>query len=203
MTKEEFDKSISDSGLICPECGKSNTHPTPGCNCKAEFGHHVMKYHHTCKENTESSLYVKETFKNMKLEGEVDKLRAQNKQLAENTSIWKAIKNKFNLCRKITFFWQRRLRGFDDSETWNLEGTISEFILPRLIRFKQVNICHPFDLTEQKWDEALDKMILAFELHQTIFDWEGEVDKKESKKKYKQIDEGLKLFAKYFLNLWW
>lgn len=36
------------------------------------------------------------------------------------------------------FLWQRWTRGFDDSETWSLDSTISYFILPRLKRFKEI-----------------------------------------------------------------
>ena len=51
-------------------------------------------------------------------------------------------------------------------DIWNLDVTIAEFILPRLKLFKKKTISYPgygeMD-TPEKWDEALDKMILAFE----------------------------------------
>ena len=35
------------------------------------------------------------------------------------------------------FTKQRLERGFDDSETWNLDLTIAKFVLPRLESFKE------------------------------------------------------------------
>lgn len=51
-------------------------------------------------------------------------------------------------------------------ETWYLDITIAEFILPRLKLFKKLNNGYPgIDemYTPEKWDEALDKMIIAFQ----------------------------------------
>jgi len=104
-----------------------------------------------------------------------------------------AIKSIF---RSIRFFFQRMFRGFDDSETWNLDYTISKMILPKLKRFKKVSITVPVGLTEDEWNDHLDKMIFAFERsssksrYETTTGWE-------------KHQEGLDLFAKYFSSLWW
>lgn len=39
------------------------------------------------------------------------------------------------------FVWpyQRLVRGFDDRELWNLDATISDFVLPRLIAFRNLH----------------------------------------------------------------
>ena len=54
----------------------------------------------------------------------------------------------------------------EPKELWNLDYTIAEFVLPRLKMFKKKYIgdpgCDGMD-TREKWDVALDKMILAFE----------------------------------------
>ena len=51
-------------------------------------------------------------------------------------------------------------------ECWCLDYTIAKFVLPRLKQFKKDNIGYPerdeAD-TPEKWDEILDRMILAFE----------------------------------------
>ena len=91
-------------------------------------------------------------------------------------------------------FKQQRLeRGFDDSETWALDCTIAKFIEPRLRRFKEIKAGYPAIMSEEKWDDILDKMIYAFECinKDTVFDNED------------SVDEGLDLFRKYFFNLWW
>ena len=99
--------------------------------------------------------------------------------------------------RWLRFFWQRRRRGFDDSDTWSLDSTVSEFVLPRLRRFKEVNIGYPGSLTPEEWDLILDKMIAAFEFGASEERWD---DKGEGYSKHK---EGLELFSRYFWDLWW
>jgi len=87
---------------------------------------------------------------------------------------------------------QLKTRGFSDDETWDLASTIAEFTLPRLKRFKRIKPGFPgcFDHMEE-WDEILDKMIIA--LTAIVDDDRGD----------EQIEEGLALFGKYFMGLWW
>ena len=97
--------------------------------------------------------------------------------------------------REKEFLKQRLDRGFDESETWQLYQTISGFICPRLRAFKIVNQCHPPEMTPEKWDEIIDKMIKSFELvNKSDFLSEQEAD---------EIREGLNLFTEYFFALWW
>lgn len=88
---------------------------------------------------------------------------------------------------------QRMSRGFDNSETWSLDSTISRFIEPRLKVFKELHAGYPGYLTEEKWEEILDKMIKAFE----YINNDDTFDHKE------EVDEGLDLFRKHFFDLWW
>ena len=99
--------------------------------------------------------------------------------------------------RSVRFWWQRRTRGFDDSATWSLDSTVSEFVLPRLRRFKAVNIAHPGSLTPEEWDQMLDKMIAAFEFGASEERWAA------NQAAYDAHQEGLDLFARYFWDLWW
>jgi len=100
--------------------------------------------------------------------------------------------------REPEFIKQRLTRGFDDSETWSLRDTISNFILPRLIRFKEIASTHPFDITEQEWLNTLEKMIKSFEL---ISRDNGALILTEEETLI--MEEGLDLFRKDFLTLWW
>jgi hypothetical protein len=90
---------------------------------------------------------------------------------------------------------QRLERGFDDSELWSLDKTISGFILPRLKSFREKHSSSPKNISSQEWNNIIDKMITAFELINS--------DKEDiSHDEYKQIECGLKLFAKHLKNLW-
>lgn len=91
---------------------------------------------------------------------------------------------------------QYKKRGFDDSETWSLDLTIAQFILPRLKRYKEITIGCPASVSFEEWDEILDKMIKSFEI---IIKEEGWPNKEQEKIQ----EEGLDLFRKYFLGLWW
>lgn len=96
------------------------------------------------------------------------------------------------------FKQQRIERGFDDSETWNLDLTIARFILPRLKRFIELTNGYPPDLTPEIWNEYLNKMKIAFE---SIV--EDAVEMYLPNYDRSKIDEGLELFSRYFKNLWW
>lgn len=93
---------------------------------------------------------------------------------------------------------QLKKRGFSDTETWCLFSVVSEFVLPRLKRFREINNGYPANLTEEKWNEIIDSMILAFEL--CIKDDNGDFMKNEDREK---VEQGLKLFGEYFQHLWW
>ena len=113
------------------------------------------------------------------------------------------------------------------SDLWSLDITIAEFVLPRLKKFKKENDAYPgideMD-TPEKWDEALDKMILAFEYVVSWDDWwlgdpkynylvaESKYDDEhvakirksrfdKIKRRQAVINEGLHLFAKWFQHL--
>jgi hypothetical protein len=103
--------------------------------------------------------------------------------------IWNIISHRRNWNR-LVWFWQRRTRGWDDTELWSLDHTIAKFMVPRLKRLKEVKMGYPanelpsyneeYDTNPQnyedevyeeyekqllkEWDEIIDKMINAFEL---------------------------------------
>lgn len=94
---------------------------------------------------------------------------------------------------------QIKKNGFSDTETWALDSVISEFILPRLKRFKEINNGFPVDLTPEKWDEILDDMIFAFEWSNSRDDFKIN----HGSESYERYKKGIRLFAEYYLELWW
>jgi hypothetical protein len=114
--------------------------------------------------------------------------------------------------RRVKFWWQRQTRGFDDSETWSLDNTLAGMIWPRIARLKELNTGYPCDIAydygdeegPKKWNEYLDKMILAFKLIEEDKCFFGEPNWREKEEEQeRKIDEGLDLFRKYYRNLWW
>jgi hypothetical protein len=92
---------------------------------------------------------------------------------------------------------QRLERGFDDSETWNLDATISRFIYPRLLAFiedtKRLQ-CHPSNIEFDAWIDILQKMANGFELLSQ--------DTERTDDDEKVIDLALDYFRDYFHCLW-
>lgn len=80
---------------------------------------------------------------------------------------------------------QRLTQGFDETETWCLHKTIAQFIVPRLISFRNN---YPGVVKAKH----IDKMLYAFE---SII--RGDIHGNEDK-----IRKGLKSFRKYYLDLW-
>lgn len=119
-------------------------------------------------------------------------------------SIWESVQKwprKF--WRTIKFFYQRRTRGFDDSETWALDTSLSRLIVPRLKRFKELNDGFPVPIFEtyEQWNEALDEIIWSFEWFANEERWN--LSNEEEIEQLKRAEAGIQLFAKHFDHLWW
>ncbi len=112
-----------------------------------------------------------------------------------------------------------------DSEIWNLDYTIAEWIIPRLKKYKKITNGYPpidrkvysetkelEDITFEDWQNILDEMILAFEL--SLTDPFDEIEKlgfnisddkfdKFCEERNNKIERGLDLFKYYIQDLWW
>jgi hypothetical protein len=119
------------------------------------------------------------------------------------------------LKKHIRWFVQRKLRGFDDRDTWSLDTTIAKFVSPRLKRYRyfitgvkypkrvkteQVK-CFPSQYEDKgvlKWIEDVDSMIVAFDLIQSDYCMPISTDAQT-----KIVDKGLEAFSKHLIELWW
>lgn len=116
-----------------------------------------------------------------------------------------------------------------NKETWNLNYTIAEWILPRLKLYKKLTIGFPpidrkvysktkefKNITFEDWQNILDEIILGFEqilidpLDIAIdknLDFKNKIDYKICEdicnKRQEKIERGLDLFKYYFQDLWW
>ena len=124
---------------------------------------------------------------------------------------------------------QKKIRNIKYKDIYNLDSTIARFILPRLKFFRKKICSCPYGFTLEEWKDILDKMILAFELildksepnfgeHKCHIEkindklsklvedsdstFDTEAYRKWHKDRQKTIEEGLKLFAEYFQDLW-
>lgn len=97
--------------------------------------------------------------------------------------------------RKDPRYKMNKELGFAQFETWNLYYSLALEIYPRLCYFREIAGAYPLGLNEKEWDEILDKMIKAFKLILT--------DNRYRDEDTEAIEEGLRLFAKWYLALWW
>lgn len=117
--------------------------------------------------------------------------------------------------KELKWKLQHLFRGWSDKEIWNLDNTISEWIIPRLKEFKKITQGYPGDLESfEQWQGMLDEIIFGFEWPTIETDWYvknvyslPEEEKNEKMKEFKDLmkraEEGRILFAKYFCGLWW
>ena len=83
----------------------------------------------------------------------------------------------------------------DPWDTWSMDYSLAHIILPMLKQLKENNHGYPATLTEKSWNDIMDKMIYAFEckvLDGDLFDTGNQ----------KKMQEGFRLFGKYYQNLW-
>ena len=125
----------------------------------------------------------------------------------------------------MTFWWQRRTRGFDDSDMWSLDYTLCKFLAPRLRALAETVHGFPTELlygegvdataltafdalpeAEQKlrsdqafaeWKAIIGKMARAMEL------WvETQMYLEPGTPEEQEWKEGFELFHKYLFALW-
>lgn len=91
---------------------------------------------------------------------------------------------------------QRVERGFDDSETWSLDCTIAQFIIPRLERY--IELSDKMILRSEEQKRNIRSILTAMEL--TIRN-DGLRD--FTKEEEEQVQEGLQSLADNWFSLWW
>ena len=103
----------------------------------------------------------------------------------------------------------------DPWDTWSMDHTLAYIIHPMLVQLKDTQHGYPSELTEQEWNDILDEMIWAFEQKCKDGNWVTDKDKDKIlsghfdsidhdglKEHQERITQGLKLFGKYYENLW-
>lgn len=145
---------------------------------------------------------------------------------------WRVYNKYCSFYTWVVSAYQRMRYGVSDAECWSLDVTFTNFILPRLKHFKKMNrYTHPGgEITPEKWEEIIDEIIWTFEYLKSdgehinpfpVLNKEGEDlneyfnRKKTTEEKFlmdqwfKKNEEleirkqnGLKLFAQYYCQLW-
>lgn len=102
----------------------------------------------------------------------------------------------FSLTDEKNFKKQRIERGFDDSETWALDCTIANFIIPRLERYIELTDKHV--VKDEKHIKDINIILEALKLivkNDGVRNWTDE--------EQKLVFKGLEKFSSCFLDLTW
>jgi hypothetical protein len=108
-----------------------------------------------------------------------------------------------NIFRELKYFIQRGIRGYSDKDLWDFDFYLAEMISRALYQLKKIQHGYPAELTEKKWDKILEDIILGFEaviwidMIPTVEAFNAQYPRLKI-----QRDRGLKLFIKYFEDLW-
>ena len=100
--------------------------------------------------------------------------------------------------------------GFVMAEHFNLDTTLSVYLYCQLCYFRDypMTCATPMGMTQEQWEKIINSMIEAFKLMITDdSSYRYSLNTKESyyysKNRQKKINYGLRLFIKYYHNLWY
>lgn len=132
----------------------------------------------------------------------------------EDETAWKSCNLDYNqiciktseCCQSVnhTKFKFLAQNHFSYEEIWNLDATITQFIIPRLQFFKDNISSYPSQLSFEKWKKILRYMIMFFRVRKSDNDsfWSTRKYIKIAQMKYNVYRKGKYYFYKYFENLW-
>lgn len=109
--------------------------------------------------------------------------------------LWRLFYNVFDFkshSRKIKWFFQRIYRGFDDTETWELDNVFYKWLLPRLKRLAELTVCYPHSYkTFEDWEAELNyrckqlELIIEYDYNEYDFSCRDYITDEQLIKKYK------------------
>ena len=96
---------------------------------------------------------------------------------------------------------QRKKRGFDDTEVWNLHYTMYQFMIPRLERFRDITMSFPSTETVESYNEKLNFIIDSFKARYELYE-KCDVSIKEEKEIRENADKAAFLLGMLWFDLW-
>lgn len=97
---------------------------------------------------------------------------------------------------------QRKLRGFDDSELWDLYRTIAKFVLPRLKRFIECTGAYPSQEYNSLDEYKKDLNEIVWYLENIVLD-ENETMEELNPESKPRIEHAKDLIRNLLFTLWW
>lgn len=72
--------------------------------------------------------------------------------------------------RQVRRFVQRGRRGWADEDVWNLNLHLAGVIAGSVEALRTTGHCHPHELTEEEWDDILQRIALGFRAFAVIYE---------------------------------
>lgn len=93
--------------------------------------------------------------------------------------------------RYFDFKQQRKYHGFDDTELWNLDNTLAKWLLPRIVRFREIDVV----ARDKEWENDLDNIVDALSML-------ADESLLPTLKDKEYMQNGLNLLAKNIFGFW-
>lgn len=117
-----------------------------------------------------------------------------------------------NACWEVCYGFERMFKGYDSVDTFEIFAKFIDRYSKVLKELRNCHYGHPYELTEEEWDNILDDMIYHLhymkednvikELERLVpNDWSASL-KTVGEIMNKHKNEFFKLFSEYFYNLW-
>lgn len=108
---------------------------------------------------------------------------------------WQLLCRQFrDLWNPIKWAWQRAFLGYDDRALWDLHFYLATIAAPILGKMCEKGCGYPASITSKKWEAHLHKMYQAM--------WLIAEDRSYTENEEQVINEGIKLFGKWYRDLW-
>lgn len=108
--------------------------------------------------------------------------------------------------REVKWAYQRVIREYDDTFVWNMNYNLAKMMSEALDKFEKRRCGYPCDLTDEEWRLILREIKAGFDAFilkdKLGFDGNMKSYNREWKKLDKIQKKGMKLFVKYYDNLW-
>lgn len=101
----------------------------------------------------------------------------------------------------VKWFWQRGRRGYADCDVWGLDSYLVTWLPGALESLRTQAHGHPVGMTPKTWDIRLERMRDGFLTAREIGDMNFRTVE-EAKVLQKRMYKGLRMFSRYFLDLW-
>jgi hypothetical protein len=98
-------------------------------------------------------------------------------------------------------FLQRGRRGYSDRDTWSLDSYLSEVIAGSVQNLARVTNGHPRELTQQEWQDILDRISAGFRSAQRRQWWD--IDPAERLGAEAELDQTFALLRRWWGHLGW